>query len=217
MDSKYWVSRWTEGKTGFHQNQFHEKLLQYFPSLQPQRDQKVLVPLCGKSKDMIWLQELGLQVHGFELYEKAVTDFFKENELTPPQVKTDPHFVHYSSQDILISCGDFFKIDRSPRYDLVYDRAALVALPPQMRKDYAQVLAQVVKPRGQYLLITYEYDQSKLEGPPFSVPESEVQELYGRDFAIRRLESQRPSNEGPRLVELEQLQQVVYILERLQN
>lgn len=214
MDEQFWIKAWNEGRTAFHQPHYHEKLTEHFPQLDPQAGQKVLVPLCGKTKDMVWLSRQGLQVHGVELHEQAVKDFFSENELFPSEVTRDPFFTHHTHQDITISCGDFFKLGQKSAYDFVYDRAALVALPAPMRKNYAQVIRESIKAGGRYLLIAYEYDPSKMEGPPFSVSESEIRKLYQEHFAIRLIESEKPSGEGPRLSAVEGLRQNVYLLQK---
>lgn len=213
MDAQFWINAWNEGRTNFHKSTFHEKLLEFFPQFNPQENQKVLVPLCGKTKDMIWLQGQKLKVHGIELYENPVKEFFSENQFVP--VKTqDDNFINYSYRNLTISCGDFFKLTPDPVYDFVYDRASLVALPSAMRKNYAQLLKKVLKTGGKYLLIAYEYDQSKMEGPPFSVTEKEIHELYQDTFSIKRMDEKRP-DDGPRLATLETIVQRVYILEKL--
>lgn len=213
MDSEFWIKAWDEGRTNFNQKSYNEKLLQYFPRLSPEKNQKVLVPLCGKAIDMIWLRDQGLEVRGVELYDKAVKEFFAENNLSF-QVSRDPHYTNYQSGKIVISCGDFFELGQENFYDLIYDRAALVALPARMRKNYADVVTRALKPSGNYLLVVYEYDQTKLEGPPFSVSEKEVHDLFGKNFSIELMENQRPKNEGERLASTLSLTQKVYILRK---
>lgn len=214
MDAQFWINAWKEGRTNFHQGKYHEKLLEYFPSLNPQEGERVLVPLCGKAKDLIWLQTQKLRVHGVELYKHAVEDFFEENNLTPVIRTRDHDFDLHTHKDLVISCGDFFKLDAPENYDFVYDRAALVALPPEMREDYAKIIKKSLKSGGKYLLITYEYDQTKLSGPPFSVEKKEVYELYQNNFTISLLESLPVNKEGSRLSSLESLKQTVYVLEK---
>lgn len=214
MDSQFWIKAWNEGKTAFHQAHYDEKLIEYFPQFNSQKGQKVLVPLCGKTKDLLWLHELNLHVHGVELYDQAVKDFFAENELFQPQISQDQNFTHYTHKNIVISCGNFFRLSENETYDFVYDRAALVALPAAMRKNYAQAIKKSLKRDGKYLLIVYEYDPSQMDGPPFSVDEKEIHELYGDQFTIRLMESKKPSHEGSRLSSVESLQHKVYILEK---
>ena len=215
VDSEFWIKSWKEGRTNFNQAKFHDKLTEYFPQLLPRKGQKVLVPLCGKSIDLLWLQELSLDVHGVELYDKAVESFFAENGLLPPEITHDQNFSHYAYKNIVISCGDFFGLKADSAYDFIYDRASLVALPPPMRKDYARVIKQSLKKGGKYLLIVYHYDPSKMEGPPFSIHEDEIHELYADQFRIQCVESKKPENEGPRLTTVESLKQNIYILEKI--
>jgi thiopurine S-methyltransferase len=214
MDAKFWMDAWNAGRTGFHLNQFHDKLLEHFPRLAPEKGQWALVPLCGKTKDLLWLQGLGLKVHGVELHESAVKAFFAENRLSPTTSR-DEKFVHYSAGEIQISCGDFLKIEARECYDFVYDRASLVALPPGMRADYVRVVAQSLKRGGKYLLVVYTYDPGLLDGPPFSIDTAEVQKLYEDDFAITCIDCQTPKLEGARLASLgDAVKQDVYILEK---
>ena len=121
---------------------------------------------------------MNLHVHGIELHNHAVESFFAENELSPFERTQDQDFTHYTHENIVISCGDFFKLGENDTYDFIYDRASLVALPSAMRKSYAQVIRQSLKEGGKYLLIVYEYDQAKLDGPPFSIDDVEIHELY---------------------------------------
>lgn len=214
MDSEFWLKSWSDGKIAFHRPAYNDKLLEYFPRLDPRKGQKVLVPLCGKSKDLLWLHELGLKVDGFELSPLAVEAFFSENELSPVEKIKDRDFTHFSWENITISCGDFFKLDVKAGYDLVYDRAALVALPETMRGDYARLIRDTLKKGGKYLLISYEYDPSTMEGPPFSVDAQEIHRLYGQHFQIRRMESETPIGDGAKLASAVGLKQSVYILER---
>jgi thiopurine S-methyltransferase len=214
MDAQFWIKAWNDGRTNFHKSSFNEKLLEYFPQFHPLEGQKVLVPLCGKTKDLVWLSSQKLKIHGVELYENPVKEFFVENNLPDATITKDKDFVNYTYQNLTISCGDFFKLTPQVSYDFIYDRASLVALPAQMRKDYAQLIKQVLKVGGKYLLLAYEYDQSKMEGPPFSVTEKEIHDLYEDSFSIKRMDEKRP-DDGPRLATLETIVQRVYILEKL--
>ncbi len=215
LEKEFWIKAWTEGRTAFHQREYHAKLTTYFPQLQPTAGQSVLVPLCGKSLDMLWLLSQGLRVHGVELHQEAVEAFFTENRIAPVEKAQNGAFTDYAHDTLRISCGDFFQLDASARYDFVYDRAALVALPFEMRKDYARVITRSLPAGGKYLLVVYEYDQAKMEGPPFSVSSSEIHDLYAANFSIRLMEEEYPKNEGPRLGAVVGLMQKVYFLERL--
>jgi thiopurine S-methyltransferase len=209
LDFQFWLEAWNEGGAGFHRKDYHEKLIEFFPQLNPEKGKSVLVPLCGKSKDLIWLHGLGLKVHGVEFHEQPVKSFFDENKLSLDQVSRDQDFTHYTHENIVISHGDFFKLNESNAYDFVYDRASLVALPPEMRKNYANVIARSLKKGGKYLLVVFEYDQSEMEGPPFSIGADEIRALYQDQFSIRLMESQFSA--------VESLHQKVYILEKMLN
>lgn len=213
MDAQFWIKAWDEGRTNFHKSHYHEKLVEYFPLFMAKETDKVLVPLCGKTKDLVWLKDQKLQVHGVELYDNPVKEFFVENHFSDFKKTINENFIDYKTQNLTISCGDFFKLNVAEKYDFIYDRASLVALPEQMRKDYSKLLKEVLKSGGKYLLIAYEYDQSKMQGPPFSVTEKEIHDLYADSFMIERKEDKRP-DDGPRLASLENIVQRVYILEK---
>lgn len=214
MEAAFWIAAWENGRTGFHRNAPHEKLITYYPRLNAEAGQKILVPLCGKSKDLDWLRQQGLDVHGVELHRPAVEAFFEENDLPDPDTHQSEHFHHYTHGNLQLSCGDFFRLEAEKDYDLVYDRAALVALPEAMRKDYARLISQALKPGGRYLLITFAYDQSQMSGPPFSVSDEEVHALYGKAFDIELLEGETPEAEGPRLGAVPTMKQNIYLLHK---
>lgn len=213
MDAQFWINAWNEGRTGFHQEKYNPKLLEFFPGFHPEEGQKVLVPLCGKTKDILWLHENKLHVHGVELHQKAVESFFKENHLSPV-VKTDENFIHYSNENIVISSGDFFKLNNESKYDFIYDRASLVALPQSMRDEYVAVVTRTLKSKGKYLLIVYEYDQNEMQGPPFSIDNHEVHRLYQNDFSITLRRSDELHNENSRLSAVKGIRENVYLLEK---
>lgn len=212
MDAQFWIDRWKEGSTAFHQDNFHDFLVKHFPKTGARRGQRTLVPLCGKTKDLLWLMRTGLKVHGYELYDKAVEAFFSENGLPEPQQTSNGAFTDYTLDNLVVSCGDFFQCQEQNTYDLVYDRAALVALPEPMRADYAKRVSRAMQKGGKQLLIAYTYDEKILQGPPFSVSESAIRKLYGADFEIRSLES-RPGKE-PKLATAGAIE-TVYLMERL--
>ena len=68
-----WIERWREGRTGWHEVDGSALLRRHWPRLV--RGSRVLVPLCGKSVDMLWLASQGLEVTGVELSEIAARAF----------------------------------------------------------------------------------------------------------------------------------------------
>lgn len=191
MDSNFWLSRWEKREIGFHQKEINRYLEQYWPSLELDKDSTVLVPLCGKSKDMRWLAERGHHVLGVELSEAAVQEFFEEWEVQP-QVEEKGSFQSYSRENVEILVGDFFALTNEDLQDVagVYDRAALVALPPDMRRDFVNLLAKNLPSNVQTLLITFEYRPGALKGPPFSIDIDAVKNLFDGTCAFTLLDSQ---------------------------
>lgn len=179
MESNFWHERWEKNEIGFHKSEFHPFLQQYWPSLHIPQGSGVFVPLCGKSRDLLWLHDQGLNVIGVELSQRAVEDFFAENNLTAT-VTQHGELALYESPGIRIFCGDFFKLTAADLNGVtgVFDRASLVALPPAMRRDYAAHMQKILSPGTQTLLICFAYPQEQMDGPPFSVEESEVHALF---------------------------------------
>ena len=149
---------------------------------------RVLVPLCGKSLDMLWLREQGYRVAGIEISEVAVAAFFDEQGLRPARSDMT-HGSRWSADGIDIYCGDFFRLvaNEIGALDACYDRAALVALPEGMRRDYVMRLAELLTPGATGLLVTLDYDQAEMDGPPFAVPPGEVMNLFMPAFAVEEL------------------------------
>jgi len=150
----------------------------------------VLVPLCGKSEDLHWIAEQGGIIRGVEVSEIAAQEFFKGRGHTY-KLKSFASFKIYSSGNIEIWCGDFLKLPehKMPVFDLIYDKAALVALPPQMRKSYGKKIKSLSGRQTQLLLHGFSYNQNEMNGPPFSVPQEEIEALYSDEFSISVLEN----------------------------
>ncbi|MGD8526157.1 MAG: thiopurine S-methyltransferase [Thioalkalispiraceae bacterium] len=188
MEAAYWHNRWENDLVGFHLDDVNPYLQKYWPVLDIQPGQQVLVPLCGKSLDMLWLAGQGYQVMGVEISPVAVERFFDDNGLVPEKSR-DGDFEVWQSGDIRIYCGDFFALSSEMVCDIdaVYDRASLVALPRDMRQQYADHIQQLFSKGVPTLLVSLNYDQNCMQGPPFAVSEDEVQDLYRFRFQHRKL------------------------------
>ncbi|RVU29847.1 thiopurine S-methyltransferase [Neptunomonas marina] len=186
MEHDFWHQRWEQGRIGFHQGDINPYLKEHWSELALDKGSKVLVPLCGKSLDMLWLQEQGYAVLGCELSEAACRAFFAENMRVPELTQQDIGPV-FSSDNITLLAADIFTLEAAHLADVaaVYDRAALIALPKTMRKDYAQLLIDRLPLGCQLLLVTLEFDADA--GPPFSVPQREVEALFSGRFMVERL------------------------------
>ncbi|NKB76762.1 MAG: thiopurine S-methyltransferase [Gammaproteobacteria bacterium] len=196
MDSDFWLSKWEAGQLGFHQEKINSRLKRHW-GMKGLNGGAVLVPLCGKSKDMLWLAEQGHSVVGVEISETACRDFFKETGLDYEE-SNDGRFIHFKSDSIELLQGDIFALTEAdlPSVDVVYDRASLIALPPKMRRQYADHLSALLNTNDQILLIGMDYDQNKMKGPPFSVTEKEVRTLFSNSFKIDRVDH----SSGPDIV-----------------
>lgn len=179
MQPEFWHDRWARNQIGFHLDQVNPYLQRHWPSLGLMAGDKVLVPLCGKSLDLFWLAGQGLRVQGIELSERAVEAFFSEHQLHP-QVSRRGAFKVYQCEGLELWCGDIFALTAEDVGDCsaLYDRAALIALPAPMRERYASHLQALLAAHAKGLLITLDYDQSTIDGPPFAVLEAEVRALY---------------------------------------
>jgi thiopurine S-methyltransferase len=189
MDADFWQQRWRDGRTGFHQAQPTPLLEQYWDAIGAPAGSRVLVPLCGKSLDMDWLAGRGHRVLGVELSAIAVAQFFAENGLSP-NVHEAADGRHHVAGPIELVQGDVFATDAAALAGCaaIYDRAALIALPPDMRERYARETYARLPSGCRGLMITLEYPQHEKQGPPFSVPDAEVRALFGRDWDVTVLE-----------------------------
>jgi thiopurine S-methyltransferase len=202
MEPKFWQDRWARNQIGFHLPEVNPYLQRHWPLLGLAEGSKVLVPLCGKSLDLMWLANRGLRVLGVELSEQAVEAFFSEQNLTP-RISERGVFKVYQTDLIEIWCGDFFALGSEPLADCtaLYDRAALIALPPLMRTQYAEHLSRLLPSGCQGLLITLDYDQTQKAGPPFAVTDDEVRVLFGSDWSLETLQEQDVLGENWKFVQ----------------
>ena len=177
MQADFWHKRWERDQIGFHLAEVNPYLQQCWPDLGLEEQSRVLVPLCGKSLDLAWLADRGHRVLGVELSEKAVEDFFREHA-SQPEVRQQGVFKVYTLGSIQLWCGDFFALTAEDVADCtaLYDRAAMIALPREMRQRYVAHLNGLLPVGSRGLLITMDYDQAQLDGPPFAVLDDEVRQ-----------------------------------------
>ena len=217
MQEAFWQERWARSQIGFHQEKVNGYLRRHWARLGLSEDAAVLVPLCGKSLDLAWLAEQGHAVIGVELAERAVQDFFAERDVQP-QIAQHGAFKIYQAGKLRILCGDFFALSREDvaECQAFYDRAALIALPPQMRQRYVAHLQAILPHACQGLLVTLVYDQQRMDGPPFSVDDAEVVQHFSAGWVPREVERKDVLSGNPRFIEnqLEAVEEVVFHLAR---
>jgi len=187
VDPEFWHERWQAGQIAFHKTQVHRYLQAYLHVLGLAPGERVLVPLCGKSLDMLWLSRQGLEVLGVELSPIAVGAFFEENGL---DYHVDEAGRRFEGGGVRMLCADFFEVEppEAGRVHAVYDRAALIALPRAQRARYARHLSRLA-PRAPILLVTLTYPSHEMDGPPFSVDGDEVHALFADAYRVRVLDS----------------------------
>jgi len=222
MEADFWHTRWQEGRTKFHQTRINSRLEQLWPTLNVGSDVSVFVPLCGKTLDMLMLHGCGHKVVGVELSELAVKAFFSENQLTYTVAQSGnlQEFTGTgSAAGIRLFVGDIFELTTAQTGPLgaFFDRAALIALPPEMRGQYTQKMAELLPAGSIGLLISLIYDPTKMQGPPFSVPDNEVAELMAGNFSVEQIDySSGPERLGDLAKRgLDTMEERVYRLQRV--
>ena len=206
MEIAFWLERWSRGETGFHQGHINPYLGYYYgemgPPVEKRSELRVFVPLCGKSKDLWWLRQSGYASVGVECSELAVEQFFAEHQLNYSKMNMNSH-VSYKTDKLEILLGDFFTLQADDIGNItdIFDRASLISFTKEMRSEYVNKIKELQKPGTRTLLITLTYPETELDGPPFSVSEKEVNELYRDNFKIEKLAAKSILEDEPRFRE----------------
>lgn len=189
MDAHFWHEKWQNREIGFHEGSPNSLLVKHFNDLELEPSATVFVPLCGKTKDIAWLLEKGINVTGVELNETAIRELFTELGLEPYITEANG-LVRYSAPQITIFVGDIFKLTKQQinDTDAIYDRAALVALPTKLREKYTQHLASITQSAKQ-LVIVFDYDQQQMDGPPFAISDDTIKSYYASNYQLSKLDS----------------------------
>lgn len=187
MKEEFWHDKWKRNDIGFHEAAGNSLLTEFFSSLSLSPGDRIFLPLCGKTKDIAWLLEQNISVVGCELNEGAVKQLFSEMAVIP-QVSQVGNLKCYSGANIDIFVGNIFDLGREELGPVVaiYDRAALVALPSDIREQYVRHLMTITQVAPQ-LLVSFEYEQTQMPGPPFSVGSRLIYEYYDADYSLQVL------------------------------
>ena len=190
IDTAFWRHRWETNDIGFHEKEPNPSLTKHFEKLGVKANSRIFLPLCGKTVDIAWFLSEGHHIIGVELIELAITQLFDDLRIKP-KISRYGKFKHYQAQNIDIFVGDIFHLNSEmlKKIDAVYDRAALVALPEETRNRYTAHLTTITDHAPQ-LLLTFEYDQNLMEGPPFSVSNEEVARHYNKSYNLTLLATQ---------------------------
>ncbi|MFC1235587.1 thiopurine S-methyltransferase [Vibrio sp. F74] len=212
-DSEFWHKKWASNQIGFHLEDVNPLLIRYWDRTNHSASDNVLVPLCGKSEDLIWLAAKHDAVQGIEISDIAVRSFFAEHFYTPTVVKLDSEHEIYQFDELSIYVGDVFTASVS-NVDIIYDRAALVALPEDMREEYVNRLKSLLNNGGRILLVTLDYVQSEMSGPPFSVDETEIRRLFS-EYKLTILNRDEADESHPKISKkgLSRFAELVWLIE----
>ncbi len=189
MVAGFWHQKWKNNEIAFHESETNPLLVKYFRKLSLVKNSRVFLPLCGKTLDISWLLSNGFRIAGAELSKIAIEQLFTTLGVEP-RISTVGEIDHYSEKNIDIFVGDIFHLSNKMLgpVDAIYDRAALVALPKEMRNQYTTLLTKITDTAPQ-LLICYEYNQSIMDGPPFSISNEEVNQLYKDSYDLTLIAS----------------------------
>jgi len=202
VDRQAWIDRWNEGRIGFHLDRINPFLVKHAERFLPRGDETVLVPLCGKTLDIGWLLSRGHRVVGVELAERAVQALFSDLGLEP-EITEVAGVPRYRAQGLEVLVADLLSVDQDQvgSFDGVWDRAALIALRASDRRPYCEGLFRMLRPGGRMLLCSLSYDQSTMDGPPFSVTSDEVRALYENVLPIERIDEKDVTDSNPKFAE----------------
>jgi thiopurine S-methyltransferase len=189
MDASFWHQKWEENDLGFHQSAANRMLVAHLADLSLTAGDRIFLPLCGKTLDIAWLMSQGYRIAGAELSEVAIGQLFEQLDIAP-EISELGKLKRYSADNIDIFVGDFFDVTKAMLGPVaaIYDRAALVALPEDMRRSYRKHLLDITNEAPQ-LLLTFDYDQKLMEGPPFSINVEDVHQYYQDRYDVSLLGS----------------------------
>uniref|UniRef100_UPI0037E98669 probable thiopurine S-methyltransferase n=1 Tax=Semicossyphus pulcher TaxID=241346 RepID=UPI0037E98669 len=214
-----WEERWQEDRTGFHQQDVHKMLETYIDKVVAGRTGvRFFFPLCGKAVDMKWLADMGHSVVGVEISEKAIKQFFEENNMTysAEDVPALPGAKVYkgSERNISLYQCDLFNFSSSigGQFGAIWDRGSLVAINPRDREKYAALITSLMAKDCRYLLDTLLYNPELYAGPPFLVPDEQVQSLYGSSCNIELMQSEDILTERTRGWGLDYLTEHIHLI-----
>jgi thiopurine S-methyltransferase len=218
VQADFWLNRWRSAQIGFHQSATDRHLKAYWPALNLAAGSSVFVPLCGKSLDLLWLHSQGHPVSGVELSPIALESFCLEHGI-PARRRVFAGFDVYEAERLSLFQGNLFEL--TPFLlggaSAVYDRAALISWAPALRSAYVNHLTSLTQKGTQTLLISVEYPEAQMTGPPFSLGRSAIDDLYAEHHSIELLGTHEILDLEPRLRArgLTELREIAYKLTRL--
>jgi len=187
-----WHKCWSDNVIRFHEGKVNKFLANYINQFALVPGDSIFFPLCGKSYDMQWCIDQGFKVIGVELSEIAIRDFIQESAIDFERQSIN-NFTRYRSEHITLYQGDYMGLTAQQLKDckLVFDRAAIIAIEAFNRPSYVNQLQSIIPNGTPIFMISREYDQQRRSGPPFSVPLTEIRELFNDSYRCQILEDEQ--------------------------
>lgn len=183
----FWQQHWSDGQTAFHLDDIHPDLQVFLPVLSLELGDTVFVPLCGRTLDIGYLLNVGYNVIAIEMVEYAVQQLFNQLSIVP-EVSGWKQGKCYRADHLTVYVGNYFDLssDECAEVSAIYDRAALAAMPYKLQQRYCQHLGDITVYAKQ-LVIASAFDQTKMQGPPFTITPQHIQQYYGQHYTIELL------------------------------
>lgn len=190
---------------------------------------RILLPLVHKSVDLIWLWQRGHEVVGVEDIDRTMTTFAKTSglELSSDMNNNSETIRNFiTAENTLRALQTNFTTANNPFHDhsfhSVWDRSGFASIPPQFRRFYAETMKRLLDWHSfRYLLLVYEYDDSVVKGPPYSVTEDQISDLFADCARISKIQ-ERTMNLSSRTFPPNkfaesgtQVRELVYLLQNL--
>ncbi|XP_061681047.1 probable thiopurine S-methyltransferase isoform X2 [Syngnathoides biaculeatus] len=219
VELKEWEQRWDENRIGFHKPQVHQMLESKIDNvLAGRKAVRFFFPLCGKAVDMKWLADMGHSVVGVEISEKAIQQFFEENNLTyieehVPALPGAKIFKNSEKNISLFNC-DLYSLSSSivGQFGAIWDRGSLVAINPRDREKYASLIISLMANDCRYLVSTLMYNPEHYKGPPFVVPGEQVSSLFGKRCNVAQLLSENVTEDRHRAWGIDYLIEQLFLI-----
>lgn len=192
MEHKFWHKKWEKNEIGFHLDSYNPILTKHWIDFKSNFSKlgSVLIPLCGKSKDILFFSDMGLKVTGVELSEDAIIAFFKENNLAyNVSIVNNSKLYSCLEKDIQIFNCDILTLSHKDlgKVEMIYDRASIVALPQKIRTDYVKWIHEIKNNETKVFMNVFEFDAPN--GPPFSITLSDIKNYFSDSFTVTLIES----------------------------
>jgi methyl halide transferase len=166
-DKNFWENRWSEGQTGWDLGKASPPIKAYIDTL-THKNIAILIPGCGNAYEAEYLLQ-----HGFT--NVTVIDIAP----TPIEVIKNKLSTYVKNGHLTLLCNDFFT--HVGQYDLVLEQTFFCAINPAHRKQYAEKMHALLKPKGK--VVGLMFNKHFEGGPPFGGNQEEYQSYFSHLFS----------------------------------